>query len=78
MKSPTVTVIVVTRDRPALLADALASIAAQKRAPLEVRIADDGEIRAILRTDVSRENIALINADAHSQRQAAFRFPRVV
>ena len=46
MKSPTVTVIVVTRDRPALLADALASIAAQKRAPLEVRIADDGEIPA--------------------------------
>ena len=35
-------VIVVTRDRPRLLADALASIAAQSLAPLEVRVGDDG------------------------------------
>ena len=39
---PTVSVIVVTRDRPRFLADALASIAAQERLPLEVRIGDDG------------------------------------
>ena len=39
---PTVSAIVVTRDRPHFLADALASIAAQERAPLEVRIGDDG------------------------------------
>ncbi len=37
-----VSVIVVTRDRPRLLADALASVAAQRLAPLEVRLADDG------------------------------------
>ena len=37
-----VSVIVVTRDRPRLLADALASIAAQTRPALEVRLADDG------------------------------------
>jgi glycosyltransferase involved in cell wall biosynthesis len=35
-------VIVVTRDRPELLGDALRGIAAQTLAPLEVRIADDG------------------------------------
>ena len=40
---PTVSVVVITRDRPALLADALAGIAAQRHPPLEVRIADDGE-----------------------------------
>ena len=43
MSAPTVSVIVVTRDRPALLADALASVAAQRPAPLEVRLADDGD-----------------------------------
>jgi glycosyltransferase involved in cell wall biosynthesis len=40
--APTVSVIVVTRDRPRLLADALASIAAQECSPLEVRVGDDG------------------------------------
>jgi glycosyltransferase involved in cell wall biosynthesis len=39
---PTVTAIVVTRDRPALLGDALAGIARQSRPPLEVRIGNDG------------------------------------
>ena len=34
--------IVVTRDRPALLADALASVVAQQPPPLEVRVGDDG------------------------------------
>ena len=48
-KPPTITAIVVTHDRPALLADALASIEAQRVAPLEVRIADDGDVPA---TDV--------------------------
>lgn len=40
--SPTVSVIVVTRERPRLLADALASVVAQRPAPLEIRIGDDG------------------------------------
>ena len=40
---PSVSVIIVTRDRPALLAHALHSIAAQSVRPLEVRLADDGE-----------------------------------
>ncbi len=40
---PSVSVIGVTCDRPALLADALASIALQRPAPLEIRIADDGD-----------------------------------
>lgn len=39
---PSVSVIVVTRDRPRLLADALASVAAQSPPPLEVRVGDDG------------------------------------
>lgn len=46
MRAPTFSVIVVTRDRPALLADALASVAAQSPPPLEVRLADDGEVAA--------------------------------
>jgi len=39
-------VIVATRDRPALLADALGSVARQSAAPLEVRVADDGDTPA--------------------------------
>ncbi|MCC6349780.1 MAG: glycosyltransferase [Candidatus Eisenbacteria bacterium] len=39
---PTISVIVPTRGRPALLADALASVAAQEPAPLELRVAVDG------------------------------------
>ena len=39
---PTVSVIVVTLDRPRFLADALASVVAQECAPLEVRLGDDG------------------------------------
>jgi glycosyltransferase involved in cell wall biosynthesis len=37
-----VTAIVITRDRPALLRDALASIAAQTQPPFEVLVGDDG------------------------------------
>jgi len=39
---PAVSVVVTTRDRPALLQDALRGVASQSLAPLEVRIADDG------------------------------------
>ena len=39
--------IVVTRDRPRLLADALASVAAQQPSPVEIRIGDDGGGTAI-------------------------------
>ena len=42
MATPTVSVIVTTCDRPRLLRDALASVAAQSPAPLEVRVGDDG------------------------------------
>jgi glycosyltransferase involved in cell wall biosynthesis len=38
-----VTAVVVTRDRPRLLADALAGVARQSRPPVEVRIGNDGE-----------------------------------
>jgi glycosyltransferase involved in cell wall biosynthesis len=47
MAAPSISVIVTTRDRPALLADALRSVAAQARAPMEVRLADDGDVPAI-------------------------------
>jgi glycosyltransferase involved in cell wall biosynthesis len=40
---PAISVVIPTRDRPELLRDALRSVAAQRLAPLEVRIADDGE-----------------------------------
>ena len=39
---PSVSVLVVTRDRPALLADALAGVVEQDPHPLEVRVGDDG------------------------------------
>ncbi len=42
MRAPSVSVIIVTRDRPALLADALAGVVAQRPGPLEVRVGDDG------------------------------------
>ena len=42
-RRPTVSAILVTRDRPLLLADALRSIGAQSAPPVEVRIADDGD-----------------------------------
>jgi O-antigen biosynthesis protein len=47
MPAPSFTVVMVTRDRPRLLRDALASVAAQSPAPLEVRVADDGEVPAL-------------------------------
>src|SRR5215831_15668616 len=40
---PTVTAVLVTRDRPRLFAEALASVAAQSLPPLEVRIGNDGD-----------------------------------
>jgi glycosyltransferase involved in cell wall biosynthesis len=46
MPSPSISVIVTTCDRPALLGDALRSVAAQSLAPFEVRLADDGEVPA--------------------------------
>lgn len=39
---PGLSVILVTHERPRLLADALRSVAAQSQRPLEVRLADDG------------------------------------
>ena len=47
MRQPTIAAIVVTRDRPRLLQDALASVAAQRFSPREVRIADDGDLPAV-------------------------------
>lgn len=47
MAAPSLSVIVTTRDRPALLADALRGVAAQTLAPMEVRLADDGGESAI-------------------------------
>ncbi len=41
-RTPAISVVLVTRDRPALLADALASVAAQTAPPLEVCLGDDG------------------------------------
>jgi glycosyltransferase involved in cell wall biosynthesis len=41
--TPSITVVVATRQRPELLRDALRSVAAQRLAPLEVRVADDGD-----------------------------------
>lgn len=40
---PSISVVIPTRDRPELLRHALGSVAAQRSAPIEVRITDDGE-----------------------------------
>ena len=42
MTGATISAVIVTRDRPELLADALGSIERQTWAPLEIRIGDDG------------------------------------
>ena len=47
MATPTISVIVVTRDRPALLAEALADVLAQSHAALELRLADDGDVPVV-------------------------------
>jgi glycosyltransferase involved in cell wall biosynthesis len=47
MPAPTFSVIVTTRDRPALLADALADVVAQVHPPLELRLADDGDVPVV-------------------------------
>ena len=41
--APAVSAVVTTRDRPVLLRRALASVAAQRRAPLEVLVVNDGD-----------------------------------
>jgi glycosyltransferase involved in cell wall biosynthesis len=46
--APAVSAVVTTRDRPALLRRALASVAAQRRPPLEVLVVDDGDAAAHL------------------------------
>ena len=42
MSGATISAVIVTRDRPELLADALRGIGRQTRPPLEIRIGDDG------------------------------------
>jgi glycosyltransferase involved in cell wall biosynthesis len=77
---------VITRDRPNLLADALASVARQTLAPLEVRLADDGDTPAfdaipmppllevtVLRVAV-RQGAAARNAAARGARGALIAF----
>jgi glycosyltransferase involved in cell wall biosynthesis len=44
MTAPSVAAILTTHDRPRLLADALGTVAAQRPAPAEVRIANDGAL----------------------------------
>jgi len=62
---PTVSVVIPTRNRPALLADALASVAAQRPAPLEVRIAADGDPPSDPRTASARlPNTVVVRAGA--------------
>jgi glycosyltransferase involved in cell wall biosynthesis len=46
-RRPVVSVVMATRDRPLLLRDALATVAAQTLAPAEVRIGDDGGVPAV-------------------------------
>jgi GT2 family glycosyltransferase len=60
-----VTVVIPTHDRPALLADALASVALQQPSPLEVRIANDGDLPvADALAEVPLLELAVIPCDA--------------
>lgn len=61
----TISAILVTHDRPALLPDALASVAAQRVPALEVRLADDGDAPVGFDLDVpGLLELAVIPCDA--------------
>jgi len=67
-----ISVVLVTRDRPRLLRDAIASVDAQSRRPLEVRIADDGE-RSALATVESFPGLETTVIPTHAGRAGAAR-----
>jgi len=75
--APGFAAIVTTRDRPRLLAEALRSVAAQRPAPLEVRIANDGDlpiqeaIRVAGLLEVTVIQVATRNPGAARNRAAA-------
>lgn len=58
--APSVSVVLVTRDRRALLADALAGVVAQVKAPCEVRIGDDGTTPAVLPDDLPLLEVTVV------------------
>lgn len=67
---PAVTAIVITRDRPELLSDALASIVAQRVAPLEIRIADDGVPPLATLPDVAALEVMVVHTEGHGAARA--------
>lgn len=71
---PSVSVVLVTRDRRALLADALACVVAQSPAPCEVRIGDDGTTPAVLPDDLPLLEVTVVpggHGSAAAARNAA-------
>src|SRR5947207_8972262 len=78
-RQPTVSVIVVTRDRPRFLADALGSVAAQVLTPLEERVGDDGGGSAPIAHSVSLLELTVLPlacGQAGAARNAAARGAR--
>ncbi|HTO91959.1 MAG TPA: glycosyltransferase family 2 protein [Candidatus Sulfotelmatobacter sp.] len=68
---PGITVVMVTRNRPALFLDAFHSVEAQTLRPLEVRVGDDGDPPLAWLPDVSRLDVTLLPVGA--RRAAAAR-----
>jgi GT2 family glycosyltransferase len=60
MTAPGIAVVIVTCDRPRLLADALKGVAAQTVAPREVRIGDDGTLPAEIPDDLGLLEVTVV------------------
>lgn len=71
MTAPSIAVVMVTCDRPLLLADALRGVAAQTAPPREVRIGDDGTTAARIPDDPGLLEVTVVPCGAH--RSAAAR-----
>ena len=65
MNAPGIAVVIVTRDRPHLLADALYGVARQSAAPGEVRIGDDGAVPVQVPDDLGLLEVTIVPCGEH-------------
>ena len=64
MRAPGIAAVIVTCDRPQLLADALRGVAAQTAPPREVRIGDDGTVAARVPDDLGLLEVTVVPSGA--------------
>lgn len=65
MNAPGIAVVIVTCDRPHLLADALRGVAHQTAPPREVRIGDDGAVPVRVRDDLGLLEVTVVPCGDH-------------